>query len=369
MISKEYAKKLASLGFSLIPCTDKKAPIEVGWTSNPIKTPEDLDKLNPPMWGCVGGVNDIECIDVDLKVFTSLDERKEWWDEYWSFLCDNIDELKNKVCIAKTLKGGFHIIYKTKLKKGNTKIASLKGMKEAIIETRGVGGQFILYGNFLYEKEYHQIDYITDEERDIIWTISKTYNYIDESLAEIPKKTEYKIVNESDVTPWDDYNSKYSALDLIQDEFKIVRNTNKSYVIKRHGAESPHSGYIFKDSGCMFIFSTGTIYPAEKLLSPFVIYTYKNHNGDFNKSASKLYLDGYGTRKIEKLKVPKIDKIEQISRGSFPLEIFPKEVQYYITESSKTLGLSVDYMGCCFLWVVSLVIGNSMVIEDRKSVV
>jgi len=365
MISKDYAKKLASLGFSIIPCNENKVPIEKGWTSKSKKTSDEIERFNPPMWGCVAGENDVECIDVDLKVFTSLDERKEWWDEYFSFLCDNIDELKNKVCIAKTLKGGFHIIYKTKLKKGNTKIASLKGMKEAIIETRGVGGQFILYGNFLFEKEYHQIDYITDEERDIIWTISKTYNYIDESLAEIPKKTEYKIINESDVTPWDDYNSKHSALDLIQDEFKIVRNTNKSYVIKRHSAESPHSGYIFKDSGCMFLFSTGTIYPAEKLLSPFVIYTYKNHNGDFNKSASKLYLDGYGTRRVEKLKVPKIDKIEQISRGTFPLDIFPKEIQYYITESSKTLGLSIDYMGCCFLWVVSLCIGNSMVIEIK----
>ena len=365
MISKDYAKKLASLGFAIIPCTAKKAPIEIGWTTNPIKTPEQIAVLNPSMWGCIGGINDIECIDVDLKVFTSLEERSEWWNEYWSFLSDNIEDLKNKVCIAKTMKGGYHIIYKTKTKKGNTKIASLKGHKEAIIETRGVGGQFILYGNFLYDKEYHHIDYITEQERDIIWTISKTYNYIDEVVVEVPKKSEFTPKNETDVSPWVDYNSKHTALDLIQDEFKIVRNTSKSYVIKRNGAESPHSGYVFKDSGCMFLFSTGTIYPNETLLSPFIIYSWKYHNGDFNKSASQLYDDGYGTRSVAKLKVPKIDKPIAINRELFPIEIFPKEIQYYIVESSRTLGLSIDYMGCCFLWIMSLIIGNSMVIEIK----
>ena len=50
------------------------------------------------------------------------------------------------------MSGGYHIIYKNKNVAKNTKIAKLKGMNEAIIETRGIGGQFILYDNFFDTK-------------------------------------------------------------------------------------------------------------------------------------------------------------------------------------------------------------------------
>ncbi len=366
-MTKDYLKKLISVGYSVIPCHEHKAPIEEGWTKAKTKTADDVDKFNPYYWGCRTGYNDIECIDVDLKVFPLLQDRQEWWNEYLNFLCDNIENFIQKVVIAKTKKGGFHILYKTKIKKGNTKIASLQGMKEAIVETRGVGGQFILYGEFLNEREYHHIDYITDEEREIIWSISKTYDYKDPILAEIPKKSEYKKLDETDITPWDDFNSKKTAFDIIEDEFTIVRNTSKTYVIKRHGATSPHSGYVFKDSGCLFLFSTGTIYPNEKLLSPFNLYTIKHHNGDYTEATKELYKQNYGTRRVKKIELPeiKLQKQDPIKRAIFPIEIFPKEIQHFIIESSTTLGMSTDYMGCAFMWMLSLIVGNSMVIEVK----
>lgn len=366
-MTKDYLKKLISIGFSVIPCEESKKPLEKSWTTSENKTAEDVDRLNPYYWGCRAGYNDIECIDVDLKVLPSLPERKEWWDEYLNFLCDNIEDFLNKVVIAKTVKGGYHIIYKTKVKAGNTKIACLQGMRSAIVETRGVGGQFILYGEFLGEREYHHIDYITDEEREILWYISKTYDYKEQSLAEVPKKSEFKKINETDITPWEDFNSKKTAFDIIGDEFTVVRNTSKAYVIKRHGATSPHSGYIFKDSGCMYLFSTGTQYPNEKLLSPFNLYTIKHHNGDYTESTRDLYSQNYGTRRIKKIYLPeiKIDKQDLISRVVFPIEIFPNEIQHFIIESSKTLGLSIDYMGCAFMWMMSLIVGNSMHIEVK----
>jgi hypothetical protein len=369
MMTKTYAKKLSTLGFSIIPCHETKRPIGNDWQNLPARTPEELEQMNPPMWGCRTGWNDIECIDVDLKVLSSLPERNEWWNEYFNFLCDNIADFKEKVVIAKTIKGGFHILYKTTEKKGNTKIASLEGMKSAIIETRGVGGQFIMYNNFLTDKGYHDIDYITDEEREIIWAISKTYNYIDPKTAEIPRKSEYISTNDTEVSPWDDYNNKHTAFDVVEDEFKVVKITSKAYVIKRHGAESPHSGYIFKDSGCMYLFSTGTQYPNEKLLSPFSLYAYRYHHGDFTNAASELYKQGYGTRKIPQMPpiklVEPIEKNEPINRIQFPIEVFPIEIQEYIIQSSTTLGMSVDYMGCSFLWMLSVIIGNSMVIEVK----
>jgi hypothetical protein len=119
----------------------------------------------------------------------------------------------------------------------------------------------------------------------------------------------------------------------------------------------------------MFLFTTGTHYPNEKLLSPFGIYAYRYYHGDFAKAASELYKDGYGSRKV--VSIPQIKKIEQtpkdilITRIQFPIHIFPDEIQSYIIESSETLGMSVDYMGSAFMWMLSTIIGNSMVIEVK----
>jgi hypothetical protein len=361
MITKDYLKKLSSIGYSIIPCDEEKVPIgkwKIYQEKN--RTSDEIELLNCAKYGLVTGFNDLEVIDIDLKVLGTVTEKKEWWDEYLSFLCDNIEDFMDKVVISKTQKGGYHILYKSKEIAGNTKIAKLQGMTEAIIETRGVGGFVVIYDNFLTKKEYHQIDYISKEERDVIWSISKTYDYKNPITAEV------KITNEfvgSDVTPWEDYNEKHSCIDLISSDFTIVKNTTKSYVIKRHGAGSPHSGYIFKDTGCMFLFSTGTIYPNETLLNPFTMYAYKNHMGDFNKAAKELYLEGYGTRQIKKIEIV---KNEPIIRSSFPIEIFPLEIQHFITESSNTLGLSIDYMGCSFMWMLSLIVGNTMVMEVKS---
>jgi len=369
MLKKNYLKKLSSIGFSIIPVGEDKVPIG-SWKryQTEPRTPEEVEMLDSPMFGFVTGVNGLECIDVDLKVLTGYKEQKEWFDEYVAFLEDNIEDFKQKFVIAKTRNAGFHILYRCKQPTGNKKIARLEHTKEAILESRGIGGYIFVYENFYTEKEYHDIQEISEYDREVLWSISKTYNYVDPEQAETPKKSEYAKKQDSDVTPWDDYNLKHNAVELISDEFKIVRNTNKTYVIKRHGAESPHSGYIFKDSGCMFLFSTGTIYPAEKLLSPFSIYAYKFAHGDFSEAARKLYKDGYGTRRVAKQIVsvaPIIEKQEPITREPFPIEIYPASIQHFIIESSKSLGLSVDYMGCSFLWLLSMVVGNSNVIEVK----
>ena len=365
-MTKSYLRKLATLGYSIIPVNELKKPIGK-WKSyqNIHRTADEVENLSAPDFGIVTGYNDIECIDVDLKIFSSLQEQKEWWKEYLDFLQDNIEDFTDKVVIAKTKKAGYHIIYKTKQKTGNVKIARLKDYTEAIVESRGVGGYIMIYENFLFGKGYHDVDYITDKERDIIWSISRTYNYIENVKIDTPKKSEYKATSENDITPWVDYNSKHSAMDLITDEFTIVRNTSTNYIIKRHGATSPHSGYVYKDSGCMYLFSTGTLYPNEQLLSPFAIFAHKYHNGDMTKAAADIYAQGYGSRKIPKVEFKNEVPEVKIDRIEFPLDIFPHEIQQYIIQSANTLGLSIDYMGSAFIWMSSVIIGNSVRIEVK----
>jgi len=317
--------------------------------------------------GIVTGFDYLEVIDVDLKVFSTAKEQKDFWEEYLSLLKDNIFDFDDKFVVYKTKKNGYHILYKSKRVVGNKKIASLKGHTEAVIESRGVGGYVFLYdGKNQSEMTYKDVQFISDEDREILWSCSKTYDYVELVEIEIPKKTK-KEYSTDGLKAWDDYNDKTNIMDLISDQFSIVRNLKDKYLIRRNGATSPHSGYIFKDSGIMFLYSSGTTFEAEKAYTPFTVYAHLKHQDNLSSAASDLYQQGYGDRvKVE----PSFDdeeiKAVENYEADFPIEIFPESVRNYIKICNKTLNNSIDYMGCSLLFLTSIIIGNSSVLEIKK---
>lgn len=316
--------------------------------------------------GIVTGYNGLEVIDVDLKVFSSLPEQQEFWTELLQTITDNIDDFDKKFVIYKTKNQGYHILYRCSINAGNTKIAKLKGQTEAVIESRGVGGYVFIYDNQISDLGYNDIKTITEKDRQILWDICRLYNYIDESK---PMEVERKIpvFNQASLTPWEDYNNQVNIFDIIGPDFDIVRKLSDKYIIRRHGATSPHSGYVYKNSGCMYLFSTGTIYPNEKLISPFAAYAIKNHSGDFTKAAREAYKAGYGTRIAEKKPPVLSEHIEAVPEDAqFPIDIFPPEIQEYMIQCNKYLHHSFDYMGASLIWLMSVIIGNTMRIEVKK---
>ena len=324
-------------------------------------------------FGIVTGFDFLECLDIDLKVLSTAQEQRLFWNEFLQNLEDNILDFKDKFVIYKTKNSGYHILYKTKRVEGNLKIAKLKGHKECIIETRGIGGYVFVYPeNKISKKSYFDIDFISDEDREILMFFSKMYNFIDDKPIELKKeKTEFVT---GELSPWQDYNNKTNIWDIISEDFIIPQNGNKSkhIIVKRNGSLSTHSGYIFKDSGCLFLFSTGTIYPNEKLITPFIAYSYKNFNGDFSESAKELYKIGFGSRikkKIQELKQhinlaeeTKIIKEDLV----FPIDIFHPDIQSYLLECNSKLDSSIEYMGVSLLWVISVCVGNAIEMEVKK---
>lgn len=359
---KSKAMRLAEEGFSIIPVSIDKRPIGA-WKKyqETNRTAKEVDELNCELYGIVCGYNNLEVIDIDLKVFSSLKEQKEFFADYMSFLQDNIDDFEKKFVIYKTQNSGYHILYKCKTIVGNSKIAKLKGHKECVIESRGIGGMVVMYDNQISELAYHQIQEIDLEDREILWEVSRSYNYEQEEI-----KQEVKTVKEFDTTGltcWQDFNQKTNIFDIVSDEFQIVRQLNDKYIIKRFGAKSVHSGYIYKDSGCMYLFSTGTQYPNETLITPFSAYTYKHHNGDFSSSAKDLYNKGFGDRIVKEIELPKVIEFED---KSFPIEIFPDFIQHYMIECSNKLDASIDFMGCSLIWLTSVILGNSVQVEVKR---
>ncbi len=380
MITIDRARQLLDFNLSLITIGDMKLP-NFAWKPQQSKALSKdefeknynykggifkKDKTEIPKTcgvGIVTGFDNLEVIDVDLKVLPSLKDQQDFWNEYISFLKDNIDMFEDKFVIYKTINNGYHLLYKCKTIQGNTKIAKLKGQKEAIIETRGIGGYVFVYENQISKLSYTEIREISELDREVLLEISKTYNYVEDTIKPDVEQKEYKGL---ELKPWDDYNNKTTIFDIINSDFEIVRNLSDKYIIKRFNAQSAHSGYVYKNSGCMYLFTTATCYPNEKLISPFAAYCHKNFNGDFKAASSDIYTKGFGSRIVKEPKEIKEKPIIDSKDLVFPIDIFPNTIQNYILECHKTLNSSIDYMGCSFMWMSSVIIGNSMQIQVKN---
>jgi hypothetical protein len=357
------AINLLQTGLSVIPIGELKQPF-ISWKKfqNEQIIKEDLEKhsSNPKFrgYGIVTGFNNLECMDVDLKVFESLTDQKSFWNEYLQMLTDHIDDFDRKFVIYKTINSGYHIIYRCKEIGGNQKIAKLKGHKSQVLETRGVGGYIFVYENQISKLGYEDIQEVSLDDRNILFGISKFYDY--KEAIDTAIKQESK--GES-LSPWQDYNNRNSVFDAFGTDFSIVRQLSDKTIIKRAGATSPHSGYVYNNSGLMYLFSTGTIYPHENALSPFSIYAWKYHGGNYSEAGKELYKQGFGERKIKKIEIekPEIQKEDLL----FPIEVFPEDIQTYIIQNQKTLNHSIDYMGSSFLWLIASCIGNACKIEVK----
>jgi len=364
--------KMFDDGFSLITVGENKIP-NILWKeyqTSAMKKDTFENFYNMPKTkgvGVITGYADLEVIDVDLKVLPTVKERDDFWHEFITMLSDNIADFKDKFVIVKTRNSGYHILYKSTICQGNIKIAKLEGHQEAIIESRGKGGYVWIYDQFVQGKGYFDIKYINDEERDCLWTICRMYNHIEKPVEIVPQKVKTEHY-EAEIKVWDDFNNKTSIFDLISSEFTVVKKLSNKSVIKRNGAKSPHSGYVFDNSKCMYLFSTGTQYPNEKLLTPFHVYAIQKHLGDFSNAAKDLYKQGFGSRVKPKKQAENHAPIaaEKINTVDFPIDIYPNFIQRYLLEVSETLNANIDFLGGGFLWVCSLCVGNSIKLEVKK---
>jgi len=373
-MNEKYIQQLLDFGLNCFPIGLDKRPIR-GWKDYQDKKINSISELGykSDYYGLVCGFNSVECIDVDLKILPAKEDREKFWADLISMLDDNIEDFYSKFVIKKTRSNGYHIIYRALNIEGNQKLATLIGYDEAIIETRGIGGYICMYKDS-ENSDYHNIQLISDLDRNIAIGVCRSFNEKQDKILEVDHKIE-KVYRETESTktPWEDYNEKTSMMSIVGDLFTVVGKTSTKTLIRRHGATSPHSGYIFNNSDCMYLFSTGTIFDAQTLISPFKAFTIRNYNGDYKQAASVLYSQGYGERskvelkKLEK-KLPTEIKQPKVSEDAivFPTDIFPEEIQNYILECNRTLSTSIDYMSCSLLWMGSLMIGNTFCIEIKR---
>lgn len=331
---KEVALRFVNLGLSVLPVNQAKEPTAQGkdkcvgfsWSKyqSQIMTPQEIEKSFTGV--CVKGLGIIcgkisgglEVIDIDTK----YDLTGYLAEEYSSLIRDNLPEVYNRLVIAQTQSGGYHLFYRCETLEGNQPtlaqryttekereekyleniqkhIAKGKTEEEAerlataskqndkirvLIETRGEGGYVASYptpGYKFIQGEPENIPTITPQQRAMLLRLAKEFDKIEPTpTPSIPpelKKTREEIrkkykLKEGELTSLEDFDLRGGEAVinlLVEKDWQVMRETSERIYLLRPGKtpennEIIYSGNYHKEKRCLMIFSRSTIFEAGK---------------------------------------------------------------------------------------------------------
>ena len=322
---KTKALEYLEAGLSVIPTKEDKLPA-IAWKkyqTETIKT-EEIDSLfNSPgiaiICGAISG--NLEVIDVDVK----HDNTGSLWEDLRTLIEDNLPDIYSSLVIAQTKSGGYHIYYRCSEIAGNLKLA-VKENREVLVETRGEGGYIIAPpspGYKYIQGEPNNIPTITPEERDILFSISKSFNQLPEPTAIKAPTADYNS-SFSTLSPFIDYNQRGDVLGLLESHgWRIVNQRGENINLLRPGnTDSKTSGGFHITKKVLHIFSSSTIFEPGKGYNPSSVFTLLECNGDTKEAYKKLLSLGYGEAfknipapvKTEKIKVSSVNPVTGVSK-------------------------------------------------------
>ena len=298
---KDKAKEYLKAQLSVIPTKEDKLPALPTWKPYQSQriTEDQIEALFSG--GNVKGVaiicgaisGGLEVIDVDTK----HDTTGSLWDELSSLIKDNLPELYSRLVIAQTRSGGYHIYYRCSSIAGNLKL-STKLNKEVLIETRGEGGYVIAPPTPKYtyiQGEPNNIPTITTEERDILFSISKSFNELEEIRPKVntPTSTTY---NSTGLSPFEDYNQRGDIVGLLESKgWRVVNQQGQRINLLRPGStDSKTSGNYHTGLKVLRVFSSSTEFNPDKGYSPSQVFSLLECNGDNKLTYRRLLELGYG---------------------------------------------------------------------------
>lgn len=328
---KDKAKEYLKAQLSVIPTKEDKLPALPSWKpyqSQRIKEDEVEGLFTGAnvkglaiICGAISG--GLEVIDVDTK----HDTTGSLWDELRGLIEDNLPELYSRLVIAHTKSGGYHIYYRCKEIKGNLKLAT-KLNKEVLIETRGEGGYVIAPPTPKYtyiQGEPGNIPTITPEDRDILFSISKSFNELEEIKTKVntPTSTTY---NSTGLSPFEDYNQRGDIVGLLESKgWRVVNQRGERINLLRPGStDSKTSGNYHTGLKVLRVFSSSTDFNPDKGYSPSQVFSLLECNGDNKLTYRRLLELGYGEPyngedirpthvKTERIKVEVVNKVNRES--------------------------------------------------------
>jgi len=326
---KDKAKEYLKAQLSVIPTKEDKLPALSSWKPYQSKRIKE-DEVEGLFTGanvkglaiiCGAISGGLEVIDVDTK----HDTTGSLWDELRGLIEDNLPELYSRLVIAQTKSGGYHIYYRCKEIKGNLKLAT-KLNKEVLIETRGEGGYVIAPPTPKYtyiQGEPINIPTITPEDRDILFSISKSFNELEEVKPKV-STTSATTYNSTGLSPFEDYHQRGDVVGLLESKgWRVVNKRGERINLLRPGStDSKTSGNYHTGLKVLRVFSSSTDFNPDKGYSPSQVFSLLECNGDNKLTYRRLLELGYGEPykgedirptqvKTERIKVEVVNKVNR----------------------------------------------------------
>ena len=275
---------------NVIPLKSDKSP-EISTWSHDYKNPYQVSKSG--FYGVVCGPTSdyLQIIDIDCK----NDQTGTLFEDYTNLIKEQSDVLE-RVVIQTTINKGFHIIFKCKKVIGNIKLALSRDNKP-LIETRGKGGYFAVHPSPGYEfmegKDPLALPYISEEDLNILLDTAKVFN----AKLEVKKD---RIPNEVNITPFDDYNLRGNAFDLLLNHGwnEAGRRINQT-LLRRPGKDRGISASWLNTDNLFYVFTTSTEFENDRAYNQSQVYTILEHNGDYSQAAKSLIRAGYGSQEAK----------------------------------------------------------------------
>ena len=350
----DKAKEYLQANLSVIPTTEDKNPALPTWKpyqSQRIKEDEVETLFNSAkgvgiICGAISG--GLEVIDVDTK----YDITGSLWEDLKTLLEDNLPDLYSSLVIAQTKKGGYHIYYKcnsragnlklsnrltteqeraetykTEISKGNTEEGATKRSENdkirVLVETRGEGGYVVAPPTFGYkyiQGEPINIRTITLEEREIILSISRSFNEIEEVKPKV-STTSATTYNSIGLSPFEDYNQRGDVVGLLESKgWSVINQRGQRINLIRPGeTDSKTSGNFHTGLKVLRVFSSSTEFNPDKGYSPAMVFSLLECKEDNKLTYKRLLELGFGEAfQTEKFKPTQLKtdliKVEVVNR-------------------------------------------------------
>ena len=385
---KDKAKEYLKAHLSVIPTRADKTPL-ITWT--PYKSSRIKEEVVEDLFNRAGGLGiicgaisgDLEVIDVDTK----YDLTGSLWDELRGLLEDNLPELYSRLVIAQTKSGGYHIYYRCSSVGGNSKLAnrlttetekqntynfeiergstaekakraSENDKQRVLIETRGEGGYVIAPPTPSYtylQGDPCNIPTITPAEREVIFSISQSFNELEEVKPKVSTPTASSS-SSTELTPFEDYNLRGDVVALLVSKgWSTINQQGQRINLLRPGqTDSKTSGNFHIEKRVLRVFSSSTEFNSEKGYSPSQVFSLLECKEDSKLTYRRLLDLGYG----------KPYKAEDINPTQVKTELIKVEVINKVTRESSVIsspgkGLNVEN--------IQTAIGDEVVITSPGS--
>lgn len=307
----QAALQYRDLGFSVIPVRADKQP--VGSWKQFQKSIMSEDELRwafamPGAFGlaivCGEISGNLEVIDIDQK--NSMDQNL--FISFGQSVEAVLPGLMDSLVSACTRSQGYHLFYRCPIIGCSTALARRPVTPQekmlfpgsqalVLIETRGTGGYVLAEpspGYRFASGSPRSIPWILPEERKELLLAARCFNtYTPRHNTSYPKILSYA---EKVASPMWDYDRRGDVIVLLQRHgWKVVYETPIKTYLRRPGKTRQKTSGDFHHQLRLFtVFTTSTVFTAQKGYRPYAVYAILECSGDFKLAAKRLLSDGYG---------------------------------------------------------------------------